>query len=145
MQSQFRIITFARFKRHTQIESCFFFILCLLAYAYYGVPNDRNFQILSIPNIYEGYRDYNLQLIEFQLDLNNADKSELTLLPRIGGVLATRIVDYRTENSGFQDVEELLNVKGIGPKTLELIRPYCYVIKEEDCDTDEIPPRPETQ
>ena len=65
------------------------------------------------------------ECIEFKLDLNNASKAELTLLPRIGATIAGRIVDYRSNNGRFENVDELLNIKGVGPKTLARIRPYC--------------------
>lgn len=37
--------------------------------------------------------------------------------------MAARIVDYRTANGPFRSVEDLVNVKGIGPRTLEKLRP----------------------
>jgi len=53
-----------------------------------------------------------------ELDLNSATESELTSLRGVGPVLAKRIVAYRGKNGPFICVEELLNVKGIGPSTL---------------------------
>ena len=40
----------------------------------------------------------------------------------IGEVLASRIIEYREQNGGFDSVEELTEVKGIGEKRLEAIR-----------------------
>ena len=48
------------------------------------------------------------------IDLNRATKAELTLLKGIGDTRAEAIIDYRNE-SPFKSVDELLNVKGIGP------------------------------
>jgi len=56
------------------------------------------------------------------LDINRATLEELDRLPGIGPNYARRIVEYRTTHGPFQDVEELIQVKGIGPVTLEGIR-----------------------
>ena len=61
---------------------------------------------------------------EFQLDLNEADWPELVQLPGIGETLARRIVESRDRDGRFLDHEDLERVRGIGPKTLDRIRPY---------------------
>jgi len=60
----------------------------------------------------------------FQLDVNSAEWPELVQLPDIGPVLAGRIVESRENEGPYVDHEDLMRVKGIGPKTLEKIRPY---------------------
>jgi competence protein ComEA len=62
--------------------------------------------------------------VQFQVDVNQADWPELTLLPNIGETLARRIVESRRTDGPFSDVDQLQRVRGIGPKTLEQIRPY---------------------
>ena len=58
------------------------------------------------------------------LNINTASVEELQTLPNIGVKMARRIVDYRTQNGKFDSVEALQNVKGIGVKTLEKLRPF---------------------
>lgn len=60
----------------------------------------------------------------FQVDINTADWPELTLLPEVGETIARRIVELRARRGPFQREQELLDVVGIGPKTLERIRPF---------------------
>jgi competence protein ComEA len=59
---------------------------------------------------------------EGPLDLNRATALELQELPGIGPVLAERIVAFRERQGPFLSVEDLLQVPGIGEKTLELFR-----------------------
>ncbi|MDQ3539439.1 MAG: helix-hairpin-helix domain-containing protein [Chloroflexota bacterium] len=61
------------------------------------------------------------------LDVNTASQDELEALPRIGPVLAGRIIAYRTENGPFTSVEQLVNVEGISTSTVDELRPYISV------------------
>lgn len=61
---------------------------------------------------------------QFPVSINSASASELEALPGVGPVIARRIVEYRTANGGFKSVDDLEQVKGIGPKTLAKMRPY---------------------
>ncbi|QZY52278.1 ComEA family DNA-binding protein [Leucobacter tenebrionis] len=56
------------------------------------------------------------------LDLNTADSAALETLPRVGPALAQRIIEWRAANGRFESVEQLLEVPGIGSKTLEGFR-----------------------
>ncbi|MGH2817468.1 MAG: helix-hairpin-helix domain-containing protein [Actinomycetota bacterium] len=58
------------------------------------------------------------------VSLNSADLTALESIPGIGPVKAGAILQYRDEVGGFSSVEELIDVTGIGPATLESIRPY---------------------
>lgn len=59
---------------------------------------------------------------EAAVDINRATVAELVALPGIGPALAARIVEARQERV-FQRVEDLVNVRGIGPVTLERLLP----------------------
>ena len=56
------------------------------------------------------------------LDLNSATAAQLQRLPGIGEKISAAIVAWREENGPFRDVEDLLQVPGIGEKRLEAIR-----------------------
>lgn len=63
-------------------------------------------------------------LVAGSINLNTATAEELDRLPGIGPHYALEIVRYRERHGPFRSVEELLEVKGIGPKKLARIRPY---------------------
>jgi len=62
-----------------------------------------------------------------KVDINSATRSELERLPGIGPSLARRIVEYRSRVGRFGRLEDLLEVSGIGPKTLSGLRDYIVV------------------
>ena len=57
------------------------------------------------------------------VDLNHASAEQLALLPGVGPKMAERILAYRQENGGFKSLADLDNVKGIGEKRLETLKP----------------------
>jgi len=58
------------------------------------------------------------------VNLNTATQEELQLLPGIGESRAKAVIEARKRKGGFQKVEDLLEVKGIGPAGLEKLRPH---------------------
>lgn len=64
---------------------------------------------------------------QFPININTATLEQLDLIPGIGPVLAQRILDYREEIGQFHHVEELLDVSGIGEKTLANMLQYITV------------------
>ncbi|MDZ7681336.1 MAG: phospholipase D-like domain-containing protein [Fodinibius sp.] len=63
----------------------------------------------------------------FPININSADKALLDMLPGIGPAYADRIVAYRQKYGAFTDVNQLRNISGIGPKTMEKLRPNVVV------------------
>ncbi len=61
------------------------------------------------------------------IDLNTAQDNELQTLPGIGPSLAGAILAYREDNGPFSSVDDVDKVPGIGPKTLDSIRPLVTV------------------
>lgn len=59
-----------------------------------------------------------------KVSLNHASLEELMTLPGIGKTKAEAIIQYRIDNNGFQTIEELKNVKGIGDATFEKLKAY---------------------
>jgi competence protein ComEA len=67
--------------------------------------------------------------VSVPIDLNEATAEELQKIPGIGAVRSATIIQARKAKA-FESVEDLRRVPGIGPKTLESIRPYVTVTKK---------------
>ena len=65
--------------------------------------------------------------IEGVVNVNTASIEELQLLPGVGPARARAILEARERLGGFKKVEDLLEVKGIGPAALEKLRPFVAV------------------
>ena len=71
--------------------------------------------------------DGNYRSVAFPININIADKATLQALTGIGPAFAARIVQYRAENGLFTDVEDLTNIRGIGPATMQKLRPFVTI------------------
>ena len=58
--------------------------------------------------------------------MNTATIAELDELPGIGPAKAQAIIKHRSDHGPFPSVADVINVSGIGTKTLEKIAPYIY-------------------
>ncbi len=93
------------------------------------VPKEGE-QIDKFINSYENREEYTAQQgkqdtlskEDSKVNINTANVVELQTLPGIGQVKAEAIINYRQENGTFQSLEELLEVSGIGDKTLEKLK-----------------------
>lgn len=65
--------------------------------------------------------------LDFHIDVNSATWVEWGQLDGIGDALARRIVADREQNGPFRSIDDLRRVKGIGPKTLERLRPWLSI------------------
>lgn len=88
------------------------------------------------------------------IDINSANEDELKKLNGIGEVLASEIIFYRENNGEFRNIEEIMNVDGIGEGIFNKIKDYIYVVDptyEEDiaedinCEIDEPAAESETE
>lgn len=61
------------------------------------------------------------------ININKADMETLQQLPGIGPSLAKRIVEYRRENGEFSQIEDLMNIKGMGIKKFEKLKQYVII------------------
>lgn len=62
-----------------------------------------------------------------QIDINNASEAQLVTLKGIGPSKAKAIIAYRNQNGGFRSIDSLREVKGIGVKTVEKLRPFVRI------------------
>jgi competence protein ComEA len=58
------------------------------------------------------------------VNINTATQAELMLLPRIGPTVAERIIEFREANGPFKKATDILQVRGVGDASFELLRPY---------------------
>src|SRR5882724_6639223 len=67
----------------------------------------------------------------YLVDINKAEWPELAELPDIGETMARRIVDSRKSVGAFKDHDDLRRVRGIGPRTLEKMKPYLLPMPDQ--------------
>ncbi len=95
---------------------------------------DPRNEAIARHHLEEHAKEYKRQVLEkrkvhLPVDINEAPVEELVKLPYIGEAKARAIIDYRTQRGSFQSIEEVIKVKGIGPKIFEEIRDYINVRK----------------
>jgi competence ComEA-like helix-hairpin-helix protein len=61
------------------------------------------------------------------VDINTAGVDDLVRLPGVGQVRAAEIVRVREQRGGFSSLDDLLDVRGIGPVTLDGLRSHAIV------------------
>jgi competence ComEA-like helix-hairpin-helix protein len=63
------------------------------------------------------------------ININTADSTQLQLVPGIGPSTAEKILQMRKSYGAFKSVNELMAIRGLGPKRLEKMRKYLTVGK----------------
>jgi comEA protein len=99
------------------------------------IPNDSSFkniiQVDSAKFVVSKPDEISQENIEHLstniVNINLADKIQLMSLPFIGEVKAERIIQYREDFGKFESIEALIEVSGIGPKTLEKLKPFVII------------------
>jgi competence protein ComEA len=64
------------------------------------------------------------ETVSVRFDLNRAERSDLEQIPGVGPKLAQAIVDHRSEKGQFKSLDQLRDVKGVGPATFDKVRPF---------------------
>ena len=67
---------------------------------------------------------------QYLVDINETTWPELAQLPGIGETLAKRIIESRQVEGPFVDLDDVQRIRGIGPRTVERIRPYLLPLPE---------------
>lgn len=120
-------------ERHYWRAVTFLVILILAGAGFWGVRRFAPAVFLGKPDLIAVPNDENSQNRTTKqtvankpvlLNINTASAEELQTLPNIGESTAQKIVDYRTQHGDFPSVDALQNVKGIGAKTLEKLKPF---------------------
>lgn len=75
------------------------------------------------------------------LNVNSASIEQLMLLPRIGQKTAEQIVAWREQNGPFKKTTDILQVKGIGDASYELLKPYLVLEGETTLSVKQRAPR----
>ncbi len=78
---------------------------------------------------------YSYEEPDARISINTADAELLKTLPGIGSVLSEAIVEWRTEHGDFQAEEDLMQVPGIGEKTMEGLHGW-ITLEGSDENTD---------
>lgn len=129
MQSHL-IERFNQFFDLTAAQARFVGALAVLALVLAGYSFIRSYSTptLDSPNLPVIFGDEEKYVGVFVLDPNTAPADSLELLPGVGKMLADRIVEYR-QTKPFRSEIDVTEVKGIGPKLYERLKPYLKVAR----------------
>ena len=117
-------------EKHYWRAVFFLIVLILIGTAFWGLRRFQPALFLGTPDLIAAPDDdTSRKRVDppLLLNINVASVKELQSLPRISENMALRIVEYREKYGRFSSVEKLTEVKGIGDKTLEKLKPFISV------------------
>lgn len=101
---------------------------CVLIGIFIGRNMKHNYvHINDTPQIQTQNSTEDTQENDGRININTATEQQLMLLPGVGETTAKKIIEFRTENNGFNTVEDIMNVSGIGEKKFAQMKPYIKV------------------
>jgi competence protein ComEA len=84
------------------------------------IPKIGEVKVTTVGQV-SGVQTVNNQINKL-ININSATVEELDKLSGVGPAIAGRIIDYRNQNGGFKDINELKLVSGIGDKMYDKIK-----------------------
>ena len=90
-----------------------------------AVPDTTAFAAPAAP--FGTLADVDSLFVDGRLRVNVAGPEHLALLPGIGPALAERMVETRRRLGPYASVDDLTKVKGIGPRTVERLKPVVWI------------------
>lgn len=84
-------------------------------------------QVLELSDTFKYIKKDIASLTEKSIDINSAGIDDLIRLPGIGEKTADKIIELRTEKGKFNQLEELMEVKGIGEVKFNKIKKFLYI------------------
>ena len=114
--------------RHEKLVLIFLAASALIGSVMLGYKNMTDIVALEVTPHEEAEPDIR-KLVRMSkiVNINSVGENELTRLSGIGPVLALRIVEYRRVNGPFECIEEIKEVKGIGPKKFDDMKEFIKI------------------
>lgn len=91
---------------------------------------EKQIKQVTDPNKEPRVEQADVDLTTLRVNPNTAPADSLEMLPKIGEVNAQRIIEWRKTHE-INTVEDLDSIPGIGPKTIEILRPYIHLLKKK--------------
>ena len=99
----------------------------IILYNLFYVPHIPNLDITKKEINFQNKDEENKIIPDYLININSASHEMLTMIPGVGSVTAKKIIEYREENGGFEDIKELMNISGIGKKKFKKMRDYVKI------------------